>query len=360
VTDDGVGTQNSLPDPQTGNGFGTTQVRDRLATVYGTHAAFELIANTSIRNMRQGHNRLEIMTPTALPRPTALIAEDEPLLAAALAADLAAVWPELHVVATVGDGLSAVTQALALQPDVLFFDIRMPGQTGLDAAAELADAWPADGAKPFPALVFVTAYDHYALAAFDAQAVDYLVKPVQRERLQKCAQKIAPSLSNKQVSATEVEPQQHTPSAQQLSQIAALLAQLNGTAPPNVHQGGTGPATSTPPVVPLTVIQASVVGGNGSALVMVPVAEVLYFEAADKYIRVVTPEREVLIRTPLKELLPQLNSQQFWQIHRGTVVRADAITRATRDEAGKLWVHLRGSTERLAVSRLYAHLFKAM
>jgi DNA-binding LytR/AlgR family response regulator len=172
------------------------------------------------------------MTPTALPRPTALIAEDEPLLAAALAADLAAVWPELHVVATVGDGLSAVTQALALQPDVLFFDIRMPGQTGLDAAAELADAWPADGAKPFPALVFVTAYDHYALAAFDAQAVDYLVKPVQRERLQKCANKIAPSLSNKQVSATDVEPQQHTPSAQQLSQIAALLAQLNGTAPP--------------------------------------------------------------------------------------------------------------------------------
>jgi DNA-binding LytR/AlgR family response regulator len=128
------------------------------------------------------------MTPTALPRPTALIAEDEPLLAAALAADLAAVWPELHVVATVGDGLSAVTQALALQPDVLFFDIRMPGQTGLDAAAELADAWPADGAKPFPSLVFVTAYDHYALAAFDAQAVDYLVKPVQRERLQKCVQ----------------------------------------------------------------------------------------------------------------------------------------------------------------------------
>jgi DNA-binding LytR/AlgR family response regulator len=162
------------------------------------------------------------------------------------------------------------------------------------------------------------------------------------------------------VSATEAEPKPHTPSAQQLSQIAALLAQLNGTAPPNVHQGGTGPATSTPPVVPLTVIQASVAGGNGSALVMVPVAEVLYFEAADKYIRVVTPEREVLIRTPLKELLPQLNSQQFWQIHRGTVVRADAITRATRDEAGKLWVHLRGSTERLAVSRLYAHLFKAM
>lgn len=137
--------------------------------------------------------------------PTALIAEDEPLLAAALQADLAAVWPELQVLAVVGDGLSAVEQALALQPDVLFFDIRMPGQTGLDAAAELADAWPAQGPKPFPALVFVTAYDQYALAAFDTQAVDYLVKPVQRPRLEKCKQKVHLALSNKAQAATNSE-----------------------------------------------------------------------------------------------------------------------------------------------------------
>lgn len=305
------------------------------------------------------------MTPITHPRPTALIAEDEPLLAAALAADLAAVWPELAVVATVGDGLSAVTQTLALQPDVVFFDIRMPGQTGLDAAAELADAWPANGTKPFPALVFVTAYDQYAVAAFDVQAVDYIVKPVQRDRLQKCTQKVASSLSYQTKSATDSDANGHAPSAQQLSQIAALLAQLNGAVPPAMHHPGTGAqaASSTPAAPPgglLTVIQASVSDAHGSALVMVPVAEVLYFEAADKYIRVVTPEREVLIRTPLKELLPQLSSQQFWQIHRGTVVRADAVARATRDEAGKLWLHLRGSTERLAVSRLYAHLFKAM
>lgn len=302
------------------------------------------------------------MTSTTPPRPTALIAEDEPLLAAALAADLAAVWPELNVVATVGDGLSAVTQSLALQPDVLFFDIRMPGQTGLDAAAELADAWPADGPKPFPALVFVTAYDQYALAAFDVQAVDYIVKPVQRERLQKCMQKVASSLLNKGKLAIESDANRHAPSAQQLSQIAALLAQLNGTSPPATHHASTvtQATPSAPPAGLLTVIQAGVTDAHGSALVMVPVAEVLYLEAADKYIRVVTPEREVLIRTPLKELLPQLNGQQFWQIHRGTVVRADAVTRATRDEAGKLWLHLRGSTERLAVSRLYAHLFKAM
>jgi len=116
--------------------------------------------------------------------PRCLIAEDEPLLAAGLQADLAALWPELVVAAQVGDGASAVTQALALQPDVCFLDIRMPGLTGLEAAQALAEDWP-DG-PPFPLLVFVTAYDHYALAAFEAQAVDYLVKPVDRVRLQAC------------------------------------------------------------------------------------------------------------------------------------------------------------------------------
>ena len=116
--------------------------------------------------------------------PTALIAEDEPLLAAALKAELLAAWPELNIVATVGDGASAVREALALQPDVLFFDIRMPGMSGLDAAVALADAWPIQ-ACPFPALVFITAYDQYAVQAFEAQAMDYVLKPVQAARLQK-------------------------------------------------------------------------------------------------------------------------------------------------------------------------------
>lgn len=284
---------------------------------------------------------------------TALIAEDEPLLAAALKAELAAVWPALRVLATVGDGHSAVAQALALQPDVLLFDIRMPGQTGLEAAAELADAWPAQGPKPFPALVFVTAFDQYAVAAFDAQAVDYVLKPVQRERLHKTAQKVQQALEARAVNATANAAQpdaSHAPSAQQLAQLAALLAQAQGSA--------------APPAVPrLAVIQASASNAQGAALVMVPVEQVLYFEAADKYLRVVTPERELLIRTPLKDLLPQLDTQRFWQIHRGTVVRADAIASATRDEAGKLWLQLQPRyqrPERLSVSRLYAHLFKAM
>ncbi|HMT18384.1 MAG TPA: response regulator, partial [Ottowia sp.] len=128
--------------------------------------------------------------------PTALIAEDEPLLAAALQAELARAWPALRVLATVGDGVSAVAQALALRPDVLFFDIRMPGQSGLDAAAELMDAWD-DTAAPFPALVFVTAYDQYAVQAFEAQAIDYLLKPVQPARLKKSVQKLRLALAQR-------------------------------------------------------------------------------------------------------------------------------------------------------------------
>lgn len=291
-------------------------------------------------------------------RPTALIAEDEPLLAAALKAELAVVWPELRVQATVGDGRSAVAQALALQPDVLFFDIRMPGQSGLEAAAELADAWPEHGSRPFPALVFVTAYDQYAVQAFETQAVDYVLKPVQRERLRKTTHKLAGLLRPAGASspaATSPPATSTAPTSDQLAQLAALLAQaLPGAQPPLAR-------TEPPVALPrLTLIQASTHSTQGATLVMVPVGEVLYFEAADKYVRVVCPAREVLIRTPLKELLTQLDDQQFWQVHRGTVVRADAIERATRDEAGKLWLHLRGGHERLPVSRLYAHLFKAM
>ncbi len=265
----------------------------------------------------------------------ALIAEDEPLLAAALQQALAQAWPDLQIAATVGDGQSAVREALALRPDVLFFDIRMPGQSGLDAAAELADAWP-EGA-PFPALVFVTAYDQYAVQAFEAQAVDYLLKPVQAARLQKTVQKVQFALASKGPAAINFES-----TMAQLRQLLAAPALAAAAAPA---------ATA-----PLTLIQAS----SGSQIHMVPLADVLYFEAADKYVRVVTAARELLIRTPLKELAGQLDPQVFWQIHRGVLVRAASITTVTRDEAGKLHIALAGRTEKLPVSRLYAHLFKAM
>ena len=265
---------------------------------------------------------------------TGLIAEDEPLLAQALQAELGRAWPGLRIVASVGDGASAVAQALALRPDVLFFDIRMPGQSGLEAAAALADEWPQDA--PFPALVFVTAYDQYAVQAFETQAVDYLLKPVQAARLQKTVAKVQEALARRAQDGNHFEAT--------LDQLRHLLGAA-GAAP-----SGAGAA------LPLKVIQASV----GSSIRMVPVGEVLYFEAADKYVRVLTAGHEYLIRTPLKELLPQLDAQSFWQVHRGTVVRADGIESVLRDEAGKLSLALRGRTERLPVSRLYAHLFKAM
>ncbi len=263
--------------------------------------------------------------------PTALIAEDEPLLAAALKAELAAAWPDLQILTTVGDGASAVREALAHQPDVLFFDIQMPGMSGLDAALNLVDLWPQAPGKPFPALVFVTAYDQYAVQAFEAQAIDYVLKPVQAARLVKTVSKVQSALANVTQGATSIE---------------ASAEKLHGLMP----------APATPATTPLKVIQASV----GSSIRMVPIDEVLFFEAADKYVRVLTAQHEYLIRTPLKELTSQLDAQVFWQIHRGTIVRAGSIDTVTRDEAGKLSLSLRGHTPKIAVSRLYAHLFKAM
>lgn len=271
--------------------------------------------------------------------PTALIAEDEPLLAANLQAELARLWPELRVVASVGHGHAALEQALALQPDLLFLDIRMPGLTGLEAAQALAEDWP-EG-KPLPLIVFVTAYDQYATQAFDRAAVDYVLKPVQPERLAQSCVRLKAALRQR------AEPQAAPGAALEatLSQLRSLLGApgLAGVVP-----------TATAPK--LSVIQA----GVGAAIHMVPVDQVLYFEAADKYVRVITTERELLIRTSLRELLPQLDEQQFWQVHRGTVVRADAITTAVREESGKVTLSLRGVKEKLTASRLYAHKFKAM
>ena len=291
---------------------------------------------------------LEIAIPTMNVRaPRALIAEDEPLLAAQLQHELAQGWPGLAVVATVADGLSAVRRALELLPDVLFFDIRMPGLSGLDAAVELADGWPAG--RAFPALVFVTAYDQYAVQAFEAQAVDYLLKPVQAARLQKTVLKLQQALAANASSAINIEAT--------MMQLRHLLeSQALGAVQPLQPPAQASTQASGMAAPPLTLIQAS----HGTQIHMVPVADVLYFEAADKYVRVLTAEREYLIRTPLKELTGQLDASVFWQVHRSILVRAGSITTVTRDEAGKLHLALAGRPERLPVSRLYAHLFKAM
>jgi len=264
--------------------------------------------------------------------PTALIAEDEPLLAEGLRLELAALWPELQIVATVGDGASAVERALAQAPDLCFLDIRMPGLSGLEAAQALAEDWPEPGVgQPFPLIVFVTAYDQYALQAFEAQAVDYVVKPVQRERLAACVARLKARLAAR---GPQPEVLQRS-----VDQLRALL--------------GTSTASTAPR---LDVIQAQA----GALVHLVPIDEVIYFEAADKYVRVVTADKEHLIRLSLKELLPQLDGQRFWQVHRGTIVQARCIAQARREESGKVTLVLRGRRETLTASRLYAHLFKGM
>jgi DNA-binding LytR/AlgR family response regulator len=279
------------------------------------------------------------LPPRAVGSWTALIAEDEPLLAASLRADLAALWPDLQLLPVQGDGRSALEAALAQRPDLCFLDIRMPALSGLEVAAALAEDWP-DG-PPFPLLVFVTAYDQYAVQAFDAQAVDYLVKPVQRERLAACVERLRTRLSAR------------APQADALNQAVDQLRALLGQAGPVGAGAALAAAAATPR---LEVVQAQV----GSVVHLVPIDQVLYFEAADKYVRVVTADREHLIRLSLRELLPQLDPQRFWQIHRGTVVQARAVLSARREESGKVTLTLNGRSETLVASRLYAHLFKGM
>ncbi|MCV2367341.1 LytR/AlgR family response regulator transcription factor [Roseateles oligotrophus] len=273
--------------------------------------------------------------------PTALIAEDESLLAEGLRQELARLWPELQIVAMAPHGQAALDAALRLLPDICFLDIRMPGLSGLEAAQAMAEDWPQG--QPFPLLVFVTAYDQYALQAFERAAVDYVLKPVQPERLALSCERLQAALALRKASApAEVD----NKGEEKINQAVEQLRLLLGAAVPS--------AAAAPP--PLRLLQIA----QGSVIQMLPVDEVLYFEAADKYVRVLTAGKEHLMRISLRELLPQLDTTRFWQIHRSVVVRSDAIDRAVRDEAGKLNLHLHGSKDRLAVSRMYAHLFKGM
>ncbi|WP_310463515.1 LytTR family DNA-binding domain-containing protein [Sphaerotilus sp.] len=270
---------------------------------------------------------------------TALIAEDEPLLAAHLRAELAQIWPELSVVAMAANGVQARDRALELRPDVCFLDIRMPGLTGLEVARALAEDWPDDPGAPFPLLVFVTAYDQHAVKAFELQAVDYLLKPLGLARLQSCCQRLQEQLSRRDAT--------HHPGAGDLLAVARQLQAL--LAIPGAPQPlGVRPR--------LEFITAQ----TGLTVEMVPVEDVVYFEAADKYVRVLTADREHLIRMSLRELITQIDERCFWQIHRSILVQTRCISRAVRDEQGKLSVILRQRSETLPVSRVYAHLFKGI
>ena len=275
------------------------------------------------------------MPPPAAPAPArALIAEDEALLATALSTSLQRLWPELDIVGVAANGIEAVDHALAALPDILFFDIKMPGKSGLEAARELAEEWPDQ--RPFPLLVFVTAYDDYAVQAFEQAAIDYLLKPANDERLVKTIERLQARLT------------QNSKNGNPGSDMERMLQQLHAIAPTLAP----APAAQER----LRMIRAAV----GNQVRLIPIEEVIYFEATDKYVNVVTADSASLIRTSLKELIPQLDPDQFWQIHRGTVVRIAQVQSAQRDEAGKLSLRLRTRPETLAVSRLFAHLFRQM
>lgn len=244
----------------------------------------------------------------------AVIADDEPHLADDLRRRLASLWPDLQVVAVVHDGVAAAAVLTEAKPDIAFLDIRMPGQSGLDAARS-ADA--------NCRVVFVTAFDDHAVQAFEQAAVDYLLKPVSDARLGRCVERL------KQRSAIAPE---------------ALLGRFQ-------HLLG---ATNRPETLRWLRIQV------GRSVRMVPVEEVCYFQSADKYTSVLTRDAELLLRTPLRELLTQLDAEQFWQVHRSTVVNARQIISAHHDLMGKVTLNLRDRHEKVAVSRSYAHLFRQM
>ena len=262
--------------------------------------------------------------------PTALIADDEPHLVDFLRSRLAALWPELRVVATAANGAQALAAIAERRPDIAFLDIRMPGQTGLDVARQL------QGDERRPRVVFVTAYDQYAIDAFDAEAVDYLLKPVNDERLSRSLDKLRRALAG----------------AEPAPELAQLLATLSARLTP-------APAAGF-----LRWIRASKRTTDGEVTEQIAVADVLYFQADDKYTCVYARQgrdvREWLIRVPLSDLAGQLNPDDFQQIHRSVIVNMNAVAGTRRDLAGKLFVRIRDHERELPVARSCAGLFRQM
>ena len=267
--------------------------------------------------------------------PRAIIAEDEPLLAQSLKSALGVAWPELQVLGIATNGLEALRMIEAEHPDVAFLDIRMPGLTGLEVATELADRLSEDDS--IPKLVFVTAYDEFALKAFELAAFDYLLKPVDPGRLSKTVDRL------KALLATHPENALQASGAHDLDELAARLKRLISAQTP----AASGEQ--------LKIVRAAV----GNTIRMVPVEEVCYFQATDKYTSVVTRDAELLIRTPLKDLVLQLPAENFRQIHRGTIVNLAEVLSAERDDSGKMTLRLKHRKEALPVSRVYADQFRS-
>jgi DNA-binding LytR/AlgR family response regulator len=280
---------------------------------------------------RGRHDNSPMNTTTAAPR--AVLADDERLMREQLRARLAEVWPELQLVAEAKNGAEAVALVAQHRPDIVFLDIRMPGLTGVEAAKQIAQMDVADD-ELLPEIVFITAYDQYAVEAFEQGVADYVLKPAERERLAVTVERIKKRLASRY--ADEAAPA-GVPLQQLLQQLSAQM-----------NPGGA--------VQRLQFIQASV----GSAIQMIPVDDVLFFISDEKYTRVQTATIEALIRKPIKELIDEIDPRQFWQIHRSTLVNVKAIAGVTRDFRGRQIVSVKGHKEQLEVSRSYVGLFKGM
>jgi DNA-binding LytR/AlgR family response regulator len=247
--------------------------------------------------------------------PTAILAEDESILRTQLEQKLKKLWPELEIIASVEDGAAALEALEDRAPDFMFLDIQMPEMTGVEVARHV-------GGRSH--VVFVTAYDQYAIQAFETGAADYILKPATDERLSLTIERLKAKLA--------------TPPTNLDGVLAKLAEQLGGKRER------------------LQWIKATI----GSNLRLIPVADVLYFQSDEKYTRVVTADTEALIKTPIRELMDGLDPEVFWQIHRSTLVNASAIAGVTRDFRGQAHVKIRGKDESLVVSRIYSHLFKQM
>jgi len=242
----------------------------------------------------------------------------------------AQVWPELRIAGVAEDGLQATELALAHLPDVMFLDIKMPGRTGIEVAEVVADDWPDD--KPEPLFVFITAYDAFAVAAFERAAVDYLLKPATAERLQQTVERLKARLAERAASP-------------EAGDRAALMRRMQSITAPEVESQER-----------IKVIRA----GVGNTVRMIPVVDVVCFEATEKYVNVVTPTGEALVRMSLRELMARIDSTDFIQVHRSVVVNSNSIVSATRDENGHYSLSLFGMQRPLKVSRAFGHLFRPM
>ena len=278
------------------------------------------------------------------PAPRAVLADDERLMREQLRARLAEVWPELQIVAEARNGLEAVELVREHRPEVVFLDIRMPGLTGVEAARQIAQLPPqgsgegnadADDEAWLPEIVFITAYDQYAVEAFEQGVADYVLKPAERERLSLTVERIRQRLAARHDASIEAPPGPHLQAL-----LHQLASRLNPSQAPQYLQW----------------IQATV----GQSIQMLPVEEVLFFISDEKYTRVQTAQVEALIRKPIKELVDELDPRAFWQIHRSTLVAVKAIAGVTRDFRGRQIVSVKGHPEKLEVSRSYTGLFKGM